>query len=500
MTGMVACHAPSQAAAWLRAQGCVHLRGSSQAIEPGDGLAVWPGATHDGAAFVPQAMARGGVAALIDAASAAVQQRPSTWSPDWQVGYLPQLQAQASAVADAFYGQPSTDLTVAAVTGTNGKSTVAWWLAHALNALTRRSGLIGTLGQGWPNALQPSPLTTPDALQLQAALATLRDQGASACVMEASSIGLAQHRLEAIRVRLAIYTHFSQDHLDFHGDMASYWQAKRRLFDWPSLQAAVVHVGDPQGQDLANALQHLPVWRYALQQQDARVVGLNPKVDAQGVTLQLQERDLGGAVVAEAAVHWPVLGAFNVRNRLAVLASLRALDVDWPEAVMALQTLPPVPGRMQPVALQAGQPLVVVDYAHTPDALSQALQALQPVAKARGGRLWCVFGCGGNRDRSKRAPMGQAAQALADQVVLTTDNPRDEPPQAILDDIMQGLGRAPTVIVDRAAAIAQTVAQAQANDVVLLAGKGHERYQECAGMRVPFDDVAHAQLALEARA
>ena len=148
----------------------------------------------------------------------------------------------------------------------------------------------------------------------------------------------------------------------------------------------------------------------------------------------------------------------------------------------------------------AGQPLVVVDYAHTPDALSQALQALQPVAKVRGGRLWCVFGCGGNRDRSKRAPMGQAAQALADQVVLTTDNPRDEPPQAILDDIMQGLGRAPTVIVDRAAAIAQTVAQAQANDVVLLAGKGHERYQECAGVRVPFDDVAHAQLALEARA
>ncbi|MEK9895536.1 MAG: UDP-N-acetylmuramoyl-L-alanyl-D-glutamate--2,6-diaminopimelate ligase, partial [Burkholderiaceae bacterium] len=368
------------------------------------------------------------------------------------------LQAQASAVADAFYRQPSASLMVAAVTGTNGKSSVAWWLAHALSALQQRSGLIGTLGQGWPDALQPNPLTTPDALQLQATLAALRDQGAAACVMEASSIGLAQSRLEAVRVRLAVYTHFSQDHLDFHGDMASYWQAKRRLFEWPSLQAAVVHVGDAQGQQLAAALSHLPVWSYASCHRSARLASVNERVEAHGVTVQLVERDPGGTPRAQATAHWPVMGAFNVRNRLAVLASLRALDVPWEQALAVLPGLPPVPGRMQPVWPGPGRPLVLVDYAHTPDALTQALQALQPVAKARGGRLWCVFGCGGNRDRSKRALMGQAAQALAHVVVLTSDNPRYESPQAIVNDIAQGMSQAPKVVLDRALAIAQSIA------------------------------------------
>ena len=500
MSAALACTQPAEAAAWLRARGCLALRGSSQAIAPGDGLAVWPGAQHDGARFVPQAMARGAAAALIDAASAPAQAWPPDWSAHWPVACLPRLQAQASAVADAFYRQPSASLMVAAVTGTNGKSSVAWWLAHALSALQQRSGLIGTLGQGWPEALQPNPLTTPDALQLQATLAALRDQGAAACVMEASSIGLAQSRLEAVRVRLAVYTHFSQDHLDFHGDMASYWQAKRRLFEWPSLQAAVVHVGDAQGQGLAAELLHLPVWSYASCHPSARLASVSERVDAHGVTVQLVERDADGALRAEATAHWPVMGAFNVRNRLAVLASLRALDVPWEQAVAVLPRLPPVPGRMQPVWPGPGRPLVLVDYAHTPDALTQALQALQPLAKARGGRLWCVFGCGGNRDRSKRALMGQAAQAFAHVVVLTSDNPRHEPPQAIVQDIMQGMSQAPRVVLDRALAIAQSIAQANAEDVVLLAGKGHERDQEYAGVRLPFDDVVHATQALEARA
>jgi len=263
------------------------------------------------------------------------------------------------------------------------------------------------------------------------------------------------------------------------------------------LQAAVVHVGDPQGQDLANALQHLPVWRYALQQQDARVVGLNPKVDAQGVTLQLQERDLDGAVVAEAAVHWPVLGAFNVRNRLAVLASLRALDVDWPEAVMALQTLPPVPGRMQPVTLQAGQPLVVVDYAHTPDALSSALSAL---AQSCTGSLWVVFGCGGDRDAGKRPQMGRVADSLADQLVITNDNPRSESPEAIVEDILVGVtSSACHIELDRGAAIRHAVSNAGPGDTILVAGKGHENYQLVGSDKLDFSDVSCAAEVLRER-
>ena len=338
-------------------------------------------------------------------------------------------------------------------------------------------------------------MTTPDPVRLQRAFRQYVDQGLGACAIEASSIGLAEARLDGSLIRTAIFTNFTQDHLDYHGSMADYWLAKRALFDWPGLQAAVINVDDPAGVQLHSELsgRALDLWSISAHG-PARLAARDIALGDQGLRFTVVE----GA--EQRKLQTCVIGHYNVLNLLGVLATLRSQGVPLLDAVQACAGLQPVPGRMQRL-VAPGQPLVAVDYAHTPDALDKALQALRPLAVERGGQLWCVFGCGGDRDASKRPLMGAVAQQHADWVVVTSDNPRSEEPVAILHQILQGTIAGETVRAepDRAAAIALAIGEADAADVVLIAGKGHEDYQETAGVRRPFDDMAQAQAALTAR-
>ena len=339
---------------------------------------------------------------------------------------------------------------------------------------------------GTPPALTSTGMTTPDPVRLQRAFQQFADAGRTACSIEASSIGLAEHRMAGTRIRVALFTNFTQDHLDYHPGMAAYWQAKSVLFDWPGLQAAVVNIDDARGAELHATLADrlLDLWSVSI---------TGPA--------RLAARDIGmGEGVHTHVLQTRVIGQYNVSNLLGVLAGLRALGVPLQHALHACAQLTPVPGRMEQIH-HPGQPLVAVDYAHTPDALDKALQALRPIAQERGGQLWCVFGCGGDRDAGKRPLMGAVAQHHADRVVVTSDNPRSEDPAAILHQILQGTIAGNTVRAepDRAAAIALAIADAAPADVVLIAGKGHEDTQETAGVRLPFSDMAHAQTALQAR-
>jgi UDP-N-acetylmuramoyl-L-alanyl-D-glutamate--2,6-diaminopimelate ligase len=418
---------------------------------------------------------------------------------------MPDLKAQTAWLADAYYEHPSHALQVLAVTGTNGKTSTAWWLAQALSSpvLQKVCGLVGTLGVGRLPHLMTTGMTTPDPVLLQRQFQQFAGDGVTHCAIEASSIGLAEHRLDGTHIRVAVFTNFTQDHLDYHGDMARYWSAKAALFAWPGLQAAVINIDDVQGALLAQQLQSgsLDVWTCS-RRGPARLQARALASD-QGLAFDVIEGD------TVQTLHTSLIGDYNMDNLLGVIGSLRALGVDLAQAVQACAQLTAVPGRMERVTFEllAAQadvtsPLVVVDYAHTPDAITQALAALRSQATLRGGRLWCVLGCGGDRDASKRPLMAAAAEAAADQVVLTSDNPRSESPEAIVAAMVQGLTRPQSVSIqlDRALAIADAVAQSAAQDVVLVAGKGHESEQEIRGVRHPFSDVAQAQAALQQRA
>jgi UDP-N-acetylmuramoyl-L-alanyl-D-glutamate--2,6-diaminopimelate ligase len=316
-----------------------------------------------------------------------------------------------------------------------------------------------------------------------------------ACALEASSIGLAEQRLDATQICVAMFTNFTQDHLDYHGSMTSYWAAKEALFAWPGLQAAVINIDDAKGAALDAALMKssLDIWTVSVQ---------GPaRLQAQAIHQGTQTLSFE---VVEGAERYPVImstvGLYNVSNLMGVVASMRALGIALQDAAAAASDLPSVPGRLETLAI-AGQPLVAIDYAHTPDALEKVLLALRSVTHSRGGRLWCVFGCGGDRDATKRPLMAAAAQKNADQVVVTSDNPRSESPAVIISQILLGLTHDDSVHVqaDRALAIAETLALAQPCDVVLLAGKGHEAYQDIGGVKRPFSDLLHAQAALDAR-
>jgi UDP-N-acetylmuramoyl-L-alanyl-D-glutamate--2,6-diaminopimelate ligase len=396
-------------------------------------------------------------------------------------------------------------LQVLAVTGTNGKTSTAWWLAQALSSpvLQKVCGLVGTLGVGRLPHLMTTGMTTPDPVLLQRQFQQFAGDGVTHCAIEASSIGLAEHRLDGTHIRVAVFTNFTQDHLDYHGDMARYWSAKAALFAWPGLQAAVINIDDVQGALLAQQLQSgsLDVWTCS-RRGPARLQARALASD-QGLAFDVIEGD------TVQTLHTSLIGDYNMDNLLGVIGSLRALGVDLAQAVQACAQLTAVPGRMERVTFEllgaqadVTSPLVVVDYAHTPDAITQALAALRSQATLRGGRLWCVLGCGGDRDASKRPLMAAAAEAAADQVVLTSDNPRSESPEAIVAAMVQGLNRPQSVSIqlDRALAIADAVAQSAAQDVVLVAGKGHESEQEIRGVRHPFSDVAQAQAALQQRA
>ena len=487
----------TEAVHWLRARVSGTLHTDSRQIQPGDGFIAWPGAATDGRAHVADALVRGATACLVEQAGA----EAFDFSGE-HMAALHGLKAATGPIAAQWFGEPTAQLDVLAVTGTNGKTSTAWWLAGAINALTNKEhsalsgcALVGTLGMGVAPALESTGMTTPDPVRLQRAFAQFAAQGLGACAIEASSIGLAEARLAGTQMRAAVFTNFTQDHLDYHGTMADYWLAKRALFEWPGLQAAVINVDDPVGAQLHTELagSALDLWSISAQG-PARLAARSIAMGAQGLEFVVVE----GA--AQQPLHTRVIGHYNVLNLLGVLATLRSLGVPLADAVQACAGLEPVPGRMQRLVV-AGQPLVAVDYAHTPDALEKALQALRPLAQERGGALWCVFGCGGDRDATKRPLMGAVAQQRADQVVLTNDNPRSEAPASILRQILQGTLAGSTVQIepDRAAAIALAIARAAPVDVVLIAGKGHEDTQETAGLRVPFSDLAHAQNALQVR-
>ena len=491
------------AAGWLAQRARGTLSADSRRLQPGDAFIAWPGRATDGRRFVPAALQAGAAACLVEADGVEAFD-----FDDERIAALRGLQAAAGPLADLHFGQPGRRLRIVATTGTNGKTSTAWWTAQALAFHGQRCGVIGTLGIGEPpGPAQPagtmvaSGLTTPDPVALHAALRGFADAGLQACALEASSIGIEQHRLDGTRIEVALFTNFSRDHLDYHGSMDAYWQAKRRLFAWPGLRAAVINVDDLHGAALAGELaaadrapHPLDLWTVSAQHAGARLHASAVQHHSDGLAFTLHE---GEAAVAVAST---LVGGYNVSNLLVVIGALRALGIGLADAVRAVPALTPVPGRLQRVGGGAG-PELLVDYAHTPDALEQVLRALRPLATARGGRLWCVFGCGGNRDATKRPLMGAIAARLADQVVLTSDNPRDEAPAAILAQVLAGVvgHDAVDVIEDRSAAIGDAVRRAAVQDVVLIAGKGHEDYQEVAGRRRPFSDAAEALRALQQR-
>jgi UDP-N-acetylmuramoyl-L-alanyl-D-glutamate--2,6-diaminopimelate ligase len=485
---------PVDAVRWLRARVTGTLRSDSRQVGAGDGFVAWPGAAADGRQYVPAALAQGAGACLVEQAGA----EPYGFADARIAAYGDQpgdLKSATGPIAALWFGEPSAQLQVLAVTGTNGKTSTAWWLAQALSHAARPAGLVGTLGIGVPGRIVYNGLTTPDPVLLQQQFRRFVDEGFVACAIEASSVGIAERRLDGTRIRVAIFTNFTQDHLDYHGTMQAYWEAKAELFAWPGLQAAVVNIDDAKGADLARALTDGPLALWTVScVEPARLRAVDIGYGPRGLRFTVAEGD------ERHVLETGLIGQYNVSNLLGVLAAMRSLGVTLADAVAACAALTPVPGRMDCLG-GPGEPLVAVDYAHTPDALDKALQALRPLAAQRGGRLWCIFGCGGDRDPIKRPLMAAMAEKGADCVVVTSDNPRSEKPEAIICQILLGLSHRDAVRVqsDRAQAIRETVLEAAPQDVVLIAGKGHEEFQEIGGAKLVFSDKAHARQALAVR-
>ena len=493
---------PDQAAQWLRERVTGNLCTDNRKVQVNDGFIAWPGAAHDARRFVPIALEQGASACLVEESGADMFEWSDLPHIHDRVASFSGLKSACGPVAASFYQHPSVDMDVIAITGTNGKTSCAWWLAHALQNLGKPSSMVGTLGLGRPDRLTSTGMTTPDPVLLQSHLRDMVDQGVTSCVMEASSIGIAEHRLDGMHLRLAMFTNFSQDHLDYHGDMDKYWQAKEALFDWPGLQAVVINIDDPKGVMLANNLQktgQVKVWTYAAQEQDVKTTSQHIQAVKvvyanRGMQFEIQ---LGDNSVT---LNTTMLGHYNVSNLTGVIACLCALGHHLNDAAQVCMNLPSVPGRMELFGT-TGDPLVVVDFAHTPEAIEKSLLALQPLAALRGGDIICVLGCGGDRDKAKRPLMATAAEMYAQHIVLTSDNPRSESPEDILRDMRAGL-KAPQsarIVIDRAQAIAQAIQHANQNDLVLIAGKGHETTQEINGVKHPFSDQLHAQQAIHNR-
>ena len=461
------------------------LTADSRKVTPGCGFAAYPGESGDGREHLAQAIAAGAAAVLWE-------QRGYTWPQLWaQLPNVPVagLKDRIGEIAATVYGDPSEKLWVIGVTGTNGKTSCAHWLAQSLTGSGQRSAVIGTLGNGFPDALVASANTTPDAVELQQALAAYVAQGARAAVMEVSSHGLAQGRVNGVQFDVAVLTNLSRDHLDYHGDMAAYAAAKAALFQWPGLRYAVLNTDDEFGRALADQLRAGKVEVVSYGMHSSRVRGTALKLSAAGLEMDV-ESEWGNAHLVSS-----LLGGFNAYNLLATLATLLVSGVPMADAVRQLAAIKPVAGRMQALG-GTGKPVVVVDYAHTPDALEKVLCTLREINPH--GKLICVFGCGGRRDTGKRPLMGAIAARLADRVIVTSDNPRNEDPLAIIADITADMSGAYRIEADRGAAISAAVQSAGVGDVVLVAGKGHEDYQEIHGVKYPFSDVAVVTQALEA--
>jgi UDP-N-acetylmuramoyl-L-alanyl-D-glutamate--2,6-diaminopimelate ligase len=489
------------------------LASDSRRIKLGDVFFAYPGDAGDGRSFIDSAIEQGAALVVIDPAG-------FTWNDSWSVPYLAvdNLKRNAGVIAHAFYQQPDAAMFTVGVTGTNGKTSSAVWLGQALSRGAEPAAVVGTLGVGVFRArgeveYDVTGYTTPDAVLLARTLAGLREQGAASLAIEVSSIGLEQGRVAGMHFDVALFTNLTRDHLDYHGTMEAYEAAKTRLFDWPGLKTAVINLDDPMGLRLIAHLKaqaaplagDIPLIGYTLHDAAARP-------ELAGVLMlragQIRSgRNTGTEFHLECAlgvalVKTQLVGNFNISNALGVMGAILAKGLGLRAAIEAVEALQPAPGRMQQVGGQDA-PMIVIDYAHTPDALEKTLTALRQVATDRGGQLWCVFGCGGDRDPGKRPQMGKIAQA-ADHVLVTSDNPRSEDPHSIIEQILAGMDRnnpASTVqaLDDRAAAILSAIKHAGKPDVILLAGKGHEPYQEIKGKKLPFSDADHAQLALSAR-
>ena len=487
---------------WLRRRVAAgaDLHADSRAIRPGDVFVAYAVDGADNRPHIADAVARGAAAVLYqpDSAGGSAPSAPAAHP-------VASLDALAGPIAGLWYGAPSEQMQMFGVTGTNGKTSCVHWIAAALDASGSRCASLGTLGCGFAGKLESTGFTTPDAPQLQRRLAHLRAAGAQAVAMEVSSHALHQGRVNGTAFDVALFTNLTQDHLDYHRTFEAYEAAKARLFDWPGLACAVINRDDAAGRRLlAHCAGRVRTVAYGIDASPPPGIA-DAMLSVSGI------RATAGGTAFSVASDWgradlevPLCGAFNVANLLAVLGALLAAELPFDAAVARLCELQPVVGRMERLGGRPGsdEPLVVVDYAHTPDALEKTLDALRPLAAARGGALVCLFGCGGDRDATKRPLMGAVAERLADVVVLTSDNPRSEAPAAIIDQIAAGM-RAPAAahrIDDRADAIRQTIRLAAREDVVLLAGKGHEATQEIGGRKRPFSDQEHARLALATRA
>ncbi|WP_225032469.1 UDP-N-acetylmuramoyl-L-alanyl-D-glutamate--2,6-diaminopimelate ligase [Paraburkholderia sp. XV] len=489
----------ADALAWLRArvQPGAHLHADTRKIAAGDVFLAYAVDGADNRPFIANAIERGAAAVLVQPEDFTGDIDPATTFA------VPRLNELAGTIASAWYGDPSDAMRVIGVTGTNGKTSCTNWISAALTALGQPCAIIGTLGSGMPGHLVYTGFTTPDAPQLQRNLAQLRAAGAKAVAMEVSSHALHQGRVNGTAFSVAVFTNLTQDHLDYHGTFEAYEAAKARLFAWPELKAAVINADDEAGRRMiASTKGHAKTIAYALQshadvQADASIVASKVRATATGTAFHIAS-DWGNT-----DIEVNTLGTFNVSNLLGVLGALLASDVPFDAAVAQLAKLESVNGRMERLGgrLQNDEPLVVIDFAHTPDALEKTLTALRPIADARGGKLICMFGCGGDRDATKRPLMGEIAERCADSVVVTSDNPRSENPQKIIEQIAAGMKDASKArrIEDRASAILQAVRCAAREDVIVLAGKGHESTQEIMGKKRAFSDQDHARLALAAR-
>ncbi|MBU3637733.1 UDP-N-acetylmuramoyl-L-alanyl-D-glutamate--2,6-diaminopimelate ligase [Polynucleobacter sp. es-MAR-4] len=483
----------------------------SRQIQSGDIFFAYPvghgNALRDGRDYIAAALANGAAAVVFDPADGVANEyldRPECFA-------IENLSSLAGALCSEWYDFPSEKLNVIGVTGTNGKTSITQWLAQALDQPNHRAAVLGTLGTGFPGALIETGYTTPDAPRLQTQLKELLDAGAEQVAIEISSHALDQDRIAGLNVRSAVFTNLTQDHLDYHGTMGEYAEAKAKLFQLPQVENAIINFDDAFGRELAMKLLAVDgpqVWGYALCSNAfagfekfgdrlKRVYAENTEFTPTGYASQFNCDALGSSLVQLA-----VLGEFNLSNCLAVWAILLAQGISPAEAAKRMSNLRPVSGRMELVRVHKSQksdgPLIVVDYAHTPDALTKALTALRPIANQRDGKVWCVFGCGGDRDVGKRPQMGKAAQDFADHVVITSDNPRSEDPASIIAMIQAGMsGDLVNIqaLPDRAAAIMAAVRHADIKDIVLVAGKGHESTQEINGKKFDFSDQEHIRLA-----
>jgi len=455
----------------------------SRRVEAGQAFLAVAGATTHGMAHVAQAESRGASVVIHDGLASL----PPLGIPSVQVE---QLGSRLSCLGARFYHYPSDQLQIAAVTGTNGKTSTAHYIAQAWQRTSADAGIIGTIGFGPLNHLQPADMTTPDPISVQRMLSDCIDQGVEKVAMEVSSHALDQGRCDDVAFDAAVFTNLSRDHLDYHGTMEAYAAAKRRLFIDCHPRFAVINHDDPMGKaligEIANGTQ---VFSYGTNG-SSELRGSVLQMNSSGMTLSISSPWGGGEV------HTGLLGAFNLSNLLATAGTLALLGMPWGQVMHQLEIMHAVPGRMQCLGGDHGQPVVVIDYAHTPDALQEALTALRAHLH---GRLICVFGCGGDRDSGKRPMMARVAESLADRIVLTTDNPRGEDPAVIINDMLGGLeqpGRA-QVAEDRGTAIRQAIEESSAGDIVLVAGKGHEAWQESRGHKIAFSDEAAVHAILE---